>query len=189
MKQLRLLGEGKDFKMRNLIIIGCSQDKEDYACPAKEMYTGTIFKKSYNVAQQIGGDIYIISAKHGLITPDTIIEPYDLALLSNIFDYKIPNPVTRKSYGKHRRLRNKIIGNRLLDKLKQQGITNKEYDNTYTMVSEYYIGVLEKFTLVNPYKNLTLGSGGMFYLRGDYLYNQLNRLDELPLGFRKQHIK
>jgi len=175
--------------MSNLIIIGCSQDKKDYTCRADEMYTGAIFKKSYDVAKQIGGDIYIISAKHGLITPDTIIEPYNLALLSNIFDYKIPNPITRKSYGRHRRQRNKIIGCRLLNTLKQQGITNTNYDNTYTMVSEYYIGVLEKFTLVNPYKNLTLGSGGMFYLRGDYLYNQLNRLNELPLGFRKQHLK
>ena len=106
----------------------------------------------------------------------------------NVFDYSIPNPLTRKSYGRHRRLRNKIIGNRLLDTLNKQGITNKGHE-TYTFVSEYYIKILEQSVLVEPYKNMTLGSGGMFNLRGDYLYKQLDRLDTLKLGYRKQHLQ
>jgi hypothetical protein len=171
-----------------IAIIGCSKSKQNYTCRADEMYTGTIFQKSYEVAKQITDNIYILSAKYGLLKPDTIIEPYDLALLSNVFDYSIANPIVRKSYGKHRRLRNKIIGNRLEQKLIEQSITNKGYE-TYTFVSEYYIRVLEKSVLVEPYKNLTLGSGGMFGLRGDYLKNQLNKLNELPLGFRKEHLK
>ena len=171
-----------------IAIIGCSKSKQNYACRADEMYTGTIFIKSYNVAKQITDNVYILSAKYGLLKPDNIIEPYDLALLSNVFDYSISNPIVRKSYGKHRRLRNKIIGNRLLNKLLEQDITNKGCE-TYTFVSEYYIRVLEKSVLVEPYKNLTLGSGGMFGLRGDYLKNQLNKLNELPIGFRKEHLK
>ena len=171
-----------------IAIIGCSKSKQNYSCRADEMYTGTIFKKSYDVAKQITNNIYILSAKYGLLRPDTVINTYDLALLSNVFDYSIPNPLTRKSYGKHRRLRNKIIGNRLLDTLNKQNITNKGC-KTYTFISEYYIRVLEKNVLIEPYKNMTLGSGGMFNLRGDYLYNQLNKLNELPLGFRKQHLQ
>ena len=171
-----------------IAIIGCSKSKQNYSCKASEMYTGTIFQKSYDVAKQLTNNIYILSAKYGLLKPNDVIEPYNLALLSNVFDYSIPNPLTRKSYGKHRRLRNKIIGDRLLNTLLKQGITNKGFE-TYTFVSEYYIRILEKSVLVEPYKNMTLGSGGMFNLRGNYLYNQLDRLNELTLGFRKQHIE
>ena len=54
-----------------IAIIGCSKSKQNYACRADEMYTGTIFQKSYEVAKQITDNIYILSAKYGLLKPDT----------------------------------------------------------------------------------------------------------------------
>jgi hypothetical protein len=61
---------------------------------------------------------------------------------------------------------------------------------TYVGVSEYYVKHLEKIVLKNPYKNLTLGGKGMFNLCStDYLEKQYDRLSELPIGFRKQHVK
>ena len=176
---------------KTLTIISCSSKKRDYACRADEMYIGPFFVKLYDLAKRIGGDIYISSAKYGLITPDTIIEPYDLGILPP-FEYRLwergkISKATRVSMGKHRRIRNKIVGERFMKKI---NFTNEDYDVTYVGVSEYYVPFLEKTLLKKPYKNLTLGGGGMFELcSSDYLKNQYNRLDELPLGFRKQHMK
>ena len=56
----------------------------------KDLYTGVIFKKSLNLANRIGGDILILSGKYGLITPDTIIEPYEYGIEGPIFHQKYP---------------------------------------------------------------------------------------------------
>jgi len=180
--------------MNNLIIISCSNLKRDYACRADEMYIGPFFTKLYDLAKRIGGDIYISSAKYGLITPDTIIEPYDFYIMSPFEDTLmrrgVISPKTRTSISWRRRnRRNPIVENVYKCKLTQSGITNQNYDMTYVGVSEYYIKHLEKIVLKNPYKNLTLGGKGMFNLCStDYLEKQYDRLNELPLGFRKQHL-
>ena len=179
--------------MNTLTIISCSNKKRDYACRADEMYIGPFFTKLYNLAKRIGGDIYISSAWYGLIKPDTIIEPYDFGIWppyeDKLVQKGIISPETRKSMSrKRRKWRNPIVENVYKCKLTQSGITNENYDVCYVGVSEYYIKPLEEIVLKQPYKNLTLGSGGMFGLRGDYLKNQLNKLNELPLGFRKEHL-
>jgi hypothetical protein len=89
--------------------------------------------------------------------------------------------------GKWRRKRNKILGERYLKLL---NITNEHYDMTYVAISEYYIPYLEKNVLIKPYKNLLLGGKGIFSLKSsNFIYEQYDRLDELPIGFRKQHVK
>jgi cytoplasmic iron level regulating protein YaaA (DUF328/UPF0246 family) len=39
-----------------------------------------LFKKASSYARQIADQWYILSAKHGLLHPDTVIEPYDETL-------------------------------------------------------------------------------------------------------------
>ena len=58
-------------------LIACSKSKQDHRCPAKEMYTGDMFKKSYELAEKRKEKIYILSAKHHLLDPDKEIEPYN----------------------------------------------------------------------------------------------------------------
>jgi len=173
---------------KNLIIIGCSAEKLKYKAPAKDLYTGVIFKKSLNLANRIGGDIYILSGLYGLVTPDTIIEPYEFGIEGPIFDHKFPKE-QQPQKSKERRARNKIKIIDLSEQLKQQGITDEKYENVYCSVSEYYLPALEGIVLTKPYKHLLKGGFGFFVLRGSFIDEQYDRLDILPLGFHKSHQK
>ena len=76
--KLRLLGEVEDFKM-TIAILGCKGLKQDYTCPAEEMYMKSyIFSKQLEIIKKNYDKYYILSSKYGLITPHTIIEPYNL---------------------------------------------------------------------------------------------------------------
>ena len=68
-------------KKSNLIaFIGCSAKKLNKRCRASFLYQGTLFKESLKYCQNKYKEIYILSAKYGLIELDKIIEPYDLKL-------------------------------------------------------------------------------------------------------------
>lgn len=64
-----------------IALISCSKTKANYACAAKELYSKSeLFKQSYQFARREADRIYVLSAKHGLLHEDTVIEPYDEAL-------------------------------------------------------------------------------------------------------------
>ena len=68
--------------MSIIALISCTKRKQGYACPAKELYSkSNLFRHSYRYAGTITDKIYILSAKHGLVDENTIIEPYDETLL------------------------------------------------------------------------------------------------------------
>lgn len=67
----------------NVVVIPCSGLKLSYPAPARDLYTGTIFCKALALADRCDADLYIFSAKYGLIHPDTVIAPYELALWYN----------------------------------------------------------------------------------------------------------
>lgn len=60
-----------------IALIACSSDKASKRCKAKDIYTGTLFKKSYELAEKMGAKIYILSAKHYLLDPEHEIDPYN----------------------------------------------------------------------------------------------------------------
>lgn len=66
--------------MTTIGLVACGKGKTDHPAPAAALYNGTHFRK----ASAYGRDHYdrwaILSAKHGLILPETVIEPYDLSL-------------------------------------------------------------------------------------------------------------
>lgn len=67
--------------MSEIAVIGCSKTKAGYRCPAAEMYTGQYFRACLAGARVIAPDrVYILSAKHGLLRPSRVIDPYDLRL-------------------------------------------------------------------------------------------------------------
>lgn len=66
--------------MKSIILISCCKQKAKERCKAKNMYISPLFKLSWKYAKQFDSDIYILSAKYGLLNPETIIEPYDLTL-------------------------------------------------------------------------------------------------------------
>jgi len=66
-----------------IAFIGCSKNKQNHPCKASDLYRGDLFRKSlqYCIQEQFE-EIYILSAKYGLLHIDRIVEPYDLTLNS-----------------------------------------------------------------------------------------------------------
>ncbi len=61
-------------------LISCSAKKLARAAPARELYVSALFKKSLAYAEQHCEIVYVLSAKHGLVELDTVLEPYDTKL-------------------------------------------------------------------------------------------------------------
>ena len=64
----------------DLILVGCVKRKHHRAGPAKDIYTSTLWRYRRAYAESHGRPWYILSAKHGILTPGTWIERYDLSL-------------------------------------------------------------------------------------------------------------
>ena len=63
------------------VFIACTKSKEDHKCKAKDIYTGALFTKSYELAQRLDSPrIFILSAKHYLLDPEKEIDPYNAYL-------------------------------------------------------------------------------------------------------------
>lgn len=60
------------------LLIGCGAGKQPTAVRAAELYTSTYFKEKVRFAEAMGLPWAILSAKYGILKPDTITEPYDL---------------------------------------------------------------------------------------------------------------
>jgi hypothetical protein len=66
--------------MKKAVILQCCGQKLNRRAPACELYQSTLFKKSLAWArQQVNdNDIYILSAKHGLLKCAQVIMPYNV---------------------------------------------------------------------------------------------------------------
>jgi hypothetical protein len=65
-----------------VVLLSCVKSKRDRPCKAGEMYTSPLFQKMMAYAQSLKPrNIYILSAKYGLLSTDTIIEPYEQTLI------------------------------------------------------------------------------------------------------------
>ena len=69
-------------------LIACSKSKRDHRAPARDMYVSPLYRKSVRVVESLGLSFSILSAKHGLLTRDQIIEPYDLTLKGKSKEFK-----------------------------------------------------------------------------------------------------
>ena len=68
--------------MKTVVLISCTKSKRTYPCEAVLLYdVSSKFKKSLTYAKIISTDIYIISTKHGLLSLDTVVEPYNETLI------------------------------------------------------------------------------------------------------------
>ena len=70
-----------NYQIRQTIaLIGCGKEKAAVPAPAKEIYTGQLFQASRRWAERNTDAYFIASAKHLVMEPNTVIEPYDLAI-------------------------------------------------------------------------------------------------------------
>lgn len=63
-----------------LVLIACSGMKATRPAPAREFYAGALFQASVRWAESWSFRWMVLSGLHGLIAPDTIVEPYDTRL-------------------------------------------------------------------------------------------------------------
>ena len=64
-----------------IAIINCKSKKQANACKAEEMYSISFqFRHQVAFLKKYYGDYLILSTKYGIISPDTIIEPYEITL-------------------------------------------------------------------------------------------------------------
>lgn len=76
--------------MTRIALISCTSSKKDYVCQAKELYSeSATFRLEYELANILAEEIYILSAKHGLVEKDTVLVPYDYTLMHKTKDIKI----------------------------------------------------------------------------------------------------
>ena len=64
-------------------LVGCASQKLTRPAPARQLYVSPLFRKASAYAEATCDRWYILSAKHGRVHPDTIIEPYDMRLGTN----------------------------------------------------------------------------------------------------------
>lgn len=63
-------------------LVSCVKRKLSVPAPAHELYTSQLFHSLKAYAQTHADTWYILSAKHHLLRPDRVIEPYDQTLLT-----------------------------------------------------------------------------------------------------------
>lgn len=65
-----------------VVLVGCGAAKRDHSTWAADLYTGPYFRACLATATAIAdrADIFILSARYGLLGPDDWADPYDLTL-------------------------------------------------------------------------------------------------------------
>lgn len=61
-------------------LVACGKTKTPTPSPARALYTGELFRRVSAFAEQTCDAWFILSAKHYLVHPDEILEPYDRTL-------------------------------------------------------------------------------------------------------------
>ena len=67
--------------LKKIVLISCANKKKDEPAPAQDLYTSSLFKKNLQYAKLMKPDnIFILSAKLGLLPLNKEIAPYDKSL-------------------------------------------------------------------------------------------------------------
>ncbi|KRE81358.1 DUF6884 domain-containing protein [Arthrobacter sp. Soil764] len=61
-------------------LVACASRKLQRPAPARDLYVSPLFKKASAFAESSCVRWYVLSAKHRLVHPDTVLEPYDQRL-------------------------------------------------------------------------------------------------------------
>lgn len=63
-----------------VVLIGCVSQKGYRSAPARDLYISDLFRKRRSYADTRGCPWFILSAKYGLVQPETMLDPYDETL-------------------------------------------------------------------------------------------------------------
>src|SRR5487761_2442868 len=65
---------------RRIGLVGCVKGKASRPRPAKDLYVSTLFKGRRTYVERTCDEWWILSALHGLVDPEDVVAPYELAL-------------------------------------------------------------------------------------------------------------
>ena len=66
---------------KRIVLIPCVSQKLTHRAKVRNLYTSTLFKLNLKYAEKLAPDeIFVLSAKHGLLSLDQEIEPYEQTL-------------------------------------------------------------------------------------------------------------
>ncbi|WP_425538051.1 DUF6884 domain-containing protein [Myxococcus stipitatus] len=60
-----------------LALLSCSKSKRTRASRAHTLYTGPFFRAAFDVAAAFADELVILSARHHIVEPHQVLEPYD----------------------------------------------------------------------------------------------------------------
>ena len=69
-----------EWRTAGLYLVSCVSLKRPVPAPAKDLYTSPWFRKARACVEAVGCPWYILSAKYGLVDPNSTIDPYDRTL-------------------------------------------------------------------------------------------------------------
>lgn len=136
-----LLMRAQQIAMRKtLVLVACCKEKLTHPAPARSLYTSSLFRKSATWAESNGHPWAILSAKHGVVHPDQIIEPYDQSL-NNM------TPVARHRWDRK-------VENQLMSRTDLQS-----HDKLVVLAGKNYLGFvpLVPFATETPLEGLGIG--------------------------------
>lgn len=68
--------------METVALVSCSKKKHRTPLPARYLYASPLFRGMRHFAEDRTKVWFVLSAKHGLLNPNLVIEPYDKTLAS-----------------------------------------------------------------------------------------------------------
>lgn len=71
---------------RPVVLVACCDAKLPLAARAGDIYRSDLFLKARAWAERNGSRWFILSAKHGVLAPDTMIDPYDVSMIGRTRD-------------------------------------------------------------------------------------------------------
>jgi hypothetical protein len=63
-----------------VLLVGCVKTKLTSPAPAQDLYVSDLFRKRRRYVEERQRPWFILSALHGLVAPEAVLEPYDMAL-------------------------------------------------------------------------------------------------------------
>ena len=61
-------------------LVSCVKRKQTVPAPARELYVSALFRGMRRFAESHADRWFILSAEHGLVTPETVVAPYERTL-------------------------------------------------------------------------------------------------------------
>lgn len=65
---------------KRVALVSCVKTKSNHALPAKDLYISDWFKKARALVERSETEWFILSAEHGILDPNDVIEPYERTL-------------------------------------------------------------------------------------------------------------